>query len=441
MTLPELPHNLDAEKATLGSILLNREAIIQIAPYFQPGYCYHERHHQIAAAMLHCYAQRIPPDTRTVSEELRRRGQLEQIGGVAYLSDLVDSVPTAYHVEYYARIVERAAILRRLITAGGQIAALGYDERPPLDETIGRAQQTLLDAVLRPDDTALVPIGEIASAYYETLGGDRASGTPTSFWDFDDLSGGLHAGDLIVLAARPGVGKTSWALQIAEAVAQQGLAVPIFSMEMSREQLFERLAAQRCRLDLMAVRQRALCEDDLALLIADLGRIADLPLYIDDAGTQTPTHIRNAAQRFRAEKGPIGCIVVDYLQLMQAPEYAANRTQEVGAISRALKRLARELRCPVLALAQLNRAVEGRASHVPLLSDLRESGQIEADADVVIFIHRPELYDKDAEKHTVELHIAKHRGGPLGVVPLRFEASSTRFQNLAPRASWQGGRS
>lgn len=436
MTHPELPSSIESERSTLGSILLNRDAIIAVAPFLHSAHFFLDRHCLIYDAMLACYLARTPPDTRTVSEELRRRGQLDRVGGISYLSDLVDTVPTSYHVEYYARAVESTALRRKLIAAGGKIASMGYDEQIALPELVGQAQQTLFDAATRAGDSALSPIGDVATEFYASLESDISPAIRTGYIDLDEvLGGGLHRGDLIVLAARPGVGKSSLALQIALHIAEQGSPAPIYSLEMSRMQLLERLAAVRCKLDLLAIRERRLNDDELALLLGELGELAKLPIYVDAAASQTPSALRNAAHRFRAaSEHPIGVLIVDYLQLMSAPEYKDNRVQEVSAISRGLKLLAKELDCPVLALCQLSRDVEKRTSHIPVLSDLRDSGAIEQDSDIVLFLYREELYDRDTDKKGVaELYIAKHRGGPLGVVPLRFDPPTTRFDTLTYR--------
>jgi len=429
------PASIDAERATLGSLLLNREAMVAVAPWLPVAAFYLEKHAWVYEACLACYAARTPPDLRMVAEQLKRRGRLDPIGGIAYLADLTDAVPTSYHVEYYARIVARTALLRSLIAAGGKIAALGYDEEQDIEVTIARAQQLLLEATARPGDGALTPIAQITAALYDELSRDVPPGQQTGLRDLDDLTGGLHAQDLIILAARPSVGKSALAMTVAVNVAELSRQdVLVFSLEMSRDQLAQRITAMHADLDLMAVRQRALSTTQLTAYVGSLGQVGDLPIWIDETPAQSAEQLRTAGLRFQAEHGPIGLIVVDYLQLMSTARRDGNRTQEVSDISRGLKALAKELRCPVLALSQLSRAVEQRASHVPLLSDLRESGQIEADADLVLFIHREELYDRDTDKKGLaELYIAKHRNGPLGVVPLRFDAPTTKFMTLTYR--------
>lgn len=438
MTHPELPHNLEAEKATLGSILLNREAIVAVAPWLMSEFFYMERHAQIYEAMLACYNARIPPDTRTVAEELRRRSRLDVVGGVSYLSDLVDTVPTSYHVEYYARIIERTALLRKLINAGGKIAALGYNEQDELEDTLDKAEQTLFDISQRRATQDFVPISQVIDNYYEQINylqehRGEVVGVPTGFRDLDEITGGLQQSDLIILAARPSVGKTSFVLSLAYNIALRNQRnVGIFSLEMSRDQLVQRLLAMDSRIDTHRLRTGHVGETELQVVMSSMARLAAVPIYIEDTPGQSIMEVRSKARRLQSQYG-VDIIIIDYLQLM-AGKRSENRVQEVSEISRGLKALARELNVPVIALSQLSRAVEGRTSHVPMLSDLRESGSIEQDADIVMFIYREELYDKETDKKGIaELHIAKHRNGPIGVVPMRFDAATTRFDDLTYR--------
>ncbi len=433
-----LPASPDAERAVLGSVLLNREAIVAIAPWLKPDDFYLEQHAWIYEAMLACYNARIPPDTRTVSEELRRRDRLEQVGGIPALTALVDSVPTSYHVEYYARMVERASLLRRLIATGGKIAALGYAEQDDIEATLDKAEQTLFEVTQRRTTQDFIHIGQVIDSYYEQITylqehrGDVV-GVPTGFRDLDELTGGLQPSDLIILAARPSVGKTSFVMSLAYNVATQHQGtVGIFSLEMSREQLVQRLIAMDTRIDAHKLRTGQIGTQELQIVVESMGRLASIPLYIEDTPALSIMDVRSKARRLQAQ-AEVDLIIVDYLQLMQGRR-SDNRVQEVSEISRGLKALARELNVPVVALSQLSRAVEGRTSHVPMLSDLRESGAIEQDADIVMFIYREELYDKETDKKGIaELHIAKHRNGPVGVVPMRFDASTTRFFDLTYR--------
>ena len=438
MTHPELPHSIEAEKATLGSILLNREAVVAVAPWLLPAFFYMERHAQIYEAMLACYNARVPPDTRTVSDELRRRNRLDAVGGIAYLSDLVDTVPTSYHVEYYARIVERTALLRQLINAGGKIAALGYDEKEDLEQTLDKAEQTLFEVSQRRSDQDFVPISQVIDQYYEQINylqehRGEVVGVPTGFRDLDEITGGLQQSDLIILAARPSVGKTSFVLSLAYNVATRNQrTVGIFSLEMSRDQLVQRLLSMDTKIDTHRLRTGHVGEAELQVVMDSMGRLAAVPIYIEDTPGLSIMEVRSKARRLQSQAG-VDLIIIDYLQLM-AGKRSENRVQEVSEISRGLKALAREINVPVIALSQLSRAVEGRTSHVPMLSDLRESGSIEQDADIVMFIYREELYDANTDKKGIaELHIAKHRNGPIGVVPMRFDAATTRFDDLTYR--------
>jgi replicative DNA helicase len=439
MTQPTLPSNVDAERATLGSVLLNRDALAAIAAWLKPEYFYLERHSQIYAAMLACFNNRVPPDTRTVSEELRRRGHLEQVGGVIYLGELVEGVPTSYHVEFYARTVERTAILRRLINTGAQIAALGYNEQIEIDETIDKAEALLFDIAQKRTSQDFVHISSVVDSYYEQLNylqehRGEVMGVQTGYRDFDQITGGLQRSDLIILAARPGTGKTSFAMSLAYNVAMYySNTVAVFSLEMGREQLVQRLIAMETQIDTHRLRLGQVPDNQLKIVFDAMGRLAQAPIYIEDTPGISIMELRSKARRLQSQHG-VSLIIIDYLQLMSG-RGKENRVQEVGEISRGLKALARELNVPVIALSQLSRAVEGRQSHVPMLSDLRESGSIEQDADIVMFIYRDELYNKDSDKKGIaEIHIAKHRNGPVGVVNMRFDPATTRFADLTYRA-------
>jgi replicative DNA helicase len=439
MTQPTLPSNVDAERATLGSVLLNRDALAAIAAWLKPEYFYLERHSQIYEAMLACFNNRVPPDTRTVSEELRRRGHLDQVGGVIYLGELVEGVPTSYHVEFYARTVERTAILRRLINTGAQIAALGYNEQIEIDETIDKAEALLFDIAQKRTSQDFVHISSVVDSYYEQLNylqehRGEVMGVQTGYRDFDQITGGLQRSDLIILAARPGTGKTSFAMSLAYNVAMYySNTVAVFSLEMGREQLVQRLIAMETQIDTHRLRLGQVPDNQLKIVFDAMGRLAQAPIYIEDTPGISIMELRSKARRLQSQHG-VSLIIIDYLQLMSG-RGKENRVQEVGEISRGLKALARELNVPVIALSQLSRAVEGRQSHVPMLSDLRESGSIEQDADIVMFIYRDELYNKDSDKKGIaEIHIAKHRNGPVGVVNMRFDPSTTRFADLTYRA-------
>ncbi len=441
----QLPSNLDAERATLGSVLMDRDAIIAVAAWLAPDHFYLEKHRWIFEAMLNCYARRVPPDLQTVADDLRRTSRLAEVGDLAFLVELSNSVPTAYHVEYYARIVERTAVLRRLIQAGGKIAALGYDETDDVEQTLDQAEQELFSVSQRKGMQGFMPLAQIIDQYYEYLNdvqerGPEMAGLPTHFIDFDRLTGGLHKSDLLIIAARPGVGKSSFAMSIAYNMAMMNSSsVGIFSLEMGRDQLLQRLLATFTGIDSQRLRTGKVSTQELQTIMDAMGQFSSAPIFIDDTPGITVNEVRSKARRLQAESG-LDMLIIDYLQLMSGSgRRNDNRVQEVSEISRALKGLARELNVPVLALSQLSRAVEGRTSHVPMLSDLRESGSIEQDADIVMFIYREEMYDKDTDKKGIaEIHIAKHRNGPLGVVNLFFDQRTTRFRDLAPYQSPQG---
>ena len=432
-----LPNDIDAERAVLGSILVNRDAMTAVAPLLQPGHFYLERHAQIYAAMLACYNRRIPPDTRMVADELRSAGHLDGIGGDLALFDLSDGIPTSYHAEHYAAIVSKHALFRAGIRAGERIAGLAHDAAEP-EQFIADAYSVLDAATARPADDQGAAIGQIIEERYMaitdalTAGEQVQLGRSTGLRDLDELlAGGLHRSDLFILAARPGIGKSSLALTIARHVASEDRRVEIFSLEMSRQQNLDRLIAMHTGLDLVSVRTLALNEDRLATYMAALGALAALPIHIEDAPALTLHDMRARVLRRAAALGHPALVVVDYLGLMSVPR-AKDRYHEVSEIARGLKNLAKELDVPILALSQLSRAVEGRQNHVPMLSDLRESGEIEQAADVVCFIYREEVYDRESDKKGIaELHIAKHRHGPLGVVPCRFDTNTTRFMDLS----------
>jgi replicative DNA helicase len=430
-----VPFDLQAERATLGSILLDRDAIVVVAAWLPAEYFYLEKHALVYEAMLACYNRREPPDLATVAAELRRQERLDLVGGLALLGELAAEVPTAVHIEYYARNVERTAVLRRLIEVGGKISTLGYDESEDLESTLDKAEAELFGVSQRRSTQDFVPIGQIVNQLFtqiESLQERRGevAGVATGYTDLDELTGGLQPSDLIILAARPSVGKTSLALSLAYNVAFLANAtVGVFSLEMSRDQLVQRILAMHTSIDMQRLRTGNLRADELNLAFEGMGVLSELPIYIEDTPGLSITEVRAKARRLHAEAG-VDLLMIDYLQLMSGRR-TDNRVQEVSEISRGLKALARELNVPVIALSQLSRAVEGRQSHVPMLSDLRESGSIEQDADIVMFIYREELYDKETDKKGIaEIHIAKHRNGPLGVIPLRFEARTTRFQNL-----------
>ncbi|MCG8351020.1 MAG: replicative DNA helicase [Chloroflexales bacterium] len=428
-----MPYDIAAERATLGALLLERDAILSVEAWLLPEMFYLQQNEWIYQAIVACAQRRTPPDLATVAAELNAHNRLEPIGGYTFLGDLVAETPTAVHVEYYARIVEACAIRRALIQAGGDIAGLGYATEMELDATLDQAEQTIFAVSQRQARGAFTPIGSVLSAYFDALSAlqqrQRATvGVPTGFGALDNVTGGLHASDLIIIGARPSMGKTSLALSMAYTQAMDGYRVGVISLEMSGEQLGQRLLAMHADLDLRALRTGRIA--DLGVIIDGMAALEALPLYVDDAPGLSISQVRAKARRLAATYG-LDVLYVDYIQLMAGSKHTQDRVREVGEISRGLKGLARELRVPVVALSQLSRAVESRSDHLPRLSDLRDSGEVEQDADIVLFPYRAALYAKDTDQPDVaELHIAKHRNGPLGVVPLRFDARTTQFQPL-----------
>lgn len=429
-TAPAPPSNLDAERACLGSLLMDRDAVIAVAPWLTPEHFYLERHRWVYSAVLSCYGQRIPPDAITVAEELRKAGH-DDVCPFAYLLDLANVVPTSMHVEYYGRIVEQTALSRDMIQAGAEIATLGY--QPDIDEAIERARERL-DRATRRQVATLQPIGEGIDGELDRIASGIAPGHPTGLIDLDQKLGGLQPDYLLILAARPSIGKSSLALQIAYKVARDGRLALFLSYEMKRAIVQKRLLAMLTGIDLGALMQNRAADSQLLPLAEAAERLKALPnLRVEDTAAPTITDIRALCNRVQAEQGPIGVVVVDYLQLIPVVKNKTgnNRAIEVGEISRGLKLLAMGLGCPVLALSQLNRASEARTDHRPQLADLRESGNLEQDADVVLFIYRDEMYNAQTDaKGIAEVNIAKNRNGPLGMVRLGFHAPSQRWRDL-----------
>lgn len=424
--------NLDAERATLGAILLNRDAVLAVAGWLQPEHFWLPKHAAIFTAAIELVQGGTPPDARTLADALGRRGQLTEVGGVLYLAGLVDATPSSYHIEHYAREVQRTARLRAIIRAGEQIASLGMQPGADADTAEAQALTVVNTLIQQRSDEAVEHVALTVEDVITQMGRDESPCIPTGFRDLDHLLGGLFPEDFLILAARPSVGKTALALSILHQVAKRGVACLMFSLEMGRQQLVQRLAAQECGIDVQLLRQRLIPREKQAEFATAMRRLSALPIFTCDYAGLTPATLRAHVMRHLADY-PQTVVIIDYLQLME-DKRREGRQQEVSDISRSLKRLARDAKVPVLALAQLNRAVEGRASKVPTLADLRESGSLEQDADVVMFIYREELYDQETEKKGLaELHIAKHRNGPLGVIPLRFDPYTTRFQSVTFR--------
>jgi replicative DNA helicase len=427
------PQNIEAEEAILGAILIDPDAIIRVATMIRPEDFYRERHGWIYDTALALHERREPIDLLTVCDELERREQLDQVGGTQYITALVNAVPTSIHAEHYARIVERTATRRRLIDAAGQIAGLAYQEADDVDEVVDRAEQVLFGVSERRISRELVPIRQVLSDYYDrveylTRHRGEMIGIPTGFSDIDRLLGGLQRSDMIILAARPSVGKTSLALSIAHNAAKKyDRRVAFFSLEMSNEQVVQRLISAETGINAQRLRRGEIEQDEWGRFAKATSDLAESHLYIDDTPGVSALELRTKARRLHAEVG-VDLIVVDYLQLMRGDYRSENRVQEISSISRALKALARELNLPLLALSQLSRGVESRTDKRPILSDLRESGALEQDADVVMFIYRDEMYNENTERpNLADIMVAKHRNGPTGTVSLYFRKELAQF--------------
>jgi replicative DNA helicase len=443
------PHSIEAEQSVLGGLLLDNGAADRIADFLSGDHFYSDAHRLLYNAIMQLIADNKPADVVTVAEALGSINKLDYVGGMTYLAALVENVPTAANIRRYAEIVHERAILRRLAAAGGEIAEsafhpLGRSVREILDQAEtkvfeiaehgARGQQGFQD--IRP---LLTQVVERIEFLYNRDNPSDVTGIATGFTDLDRMTSGLQEGDLIVIAGRPSMGKTSLALNIAEHVALVlKMPVAIFSMEMGATQLAMRLMGSVGRLDQQKIRTGRLTNDDWERLSGALGKLNDAPIHIDETPAMNALEVRARARRLaRQYGGKLGAIVVDYLQLMQAVSDGENRATEISEISRSMKALAKELKVPILALSQLNRSLEQRPNKRPVMSDLRESGAIEQDADVILFIYRDEVYNQDTQdKGVAEIIIGKQRNGPIGMVRLAFLGENTRFENLATPGSY-----
>ncbi len=437
-TIPDKlqPHNVEAEEAVIGSLLIDPDAILQVATFLEPPDFYVERHAWIYEAIRDLHERREPADLVTLADELERRGQLHESGGPAYLSSLINATPTSIHAEFYARIVERTGVLRRLIEAAGQIARLAYQDTQDVGEVVDRAEEIIFNVSSRHTEHDLRPIRHVLDKFYdriEYLHQHRGEiiGIPTGLADLDKLLGGLQRSDMIVMAGRPGMGKTSLALSVAlQAARRWHKQVAIFSLEMSDEQLVQRLVSAETGIDSQRLRLGDIKDDEWPTFIQATNLLGTAPIFIDDTPAISALELRSKARRLHAEYG-LDLLIVDYLQLMRGDYRSENRQQEISFISRSIKGLARELNIPILALSQLSRQVESRHDKRPLLSDLRESGSIEQDADVVLFIYRDEIYNPDTEYPNIaEIIISKHRSGPTGIFSVYFKKQLAQFVDL-----------
>ncbi|MBM3252163.1 MAG: replicative DNA helicase [Candidatus Omnitrophica bacterium] len=434
------PQNIEAEQSALGCLMLDKDAIVRVADILRPGDFYRQAHNIVFAAMIDLYSKGEPIDLLSLSNRLEETGQLEEVGGPAYLTTLVNTVPTAAHVLHYAKIVRHKKTLRDLIEAAEHISQLGFREEETMEKILDEAEQRIFRISQKSLSQEFLPVKNTLEEAFERIDklhkGDGAlRGVPTGFKELDDILAGLQKSDLIILAARPSLGKTALALDIACHVAtKEKSPVGIFSLEMSRHDVVDRLIASQAGIDLWKLRTGRLSSDgldnDFARIQEALAVLSETPIFIDDAASPTVLQMRTMGRRLQAEHG-LSLIIVDYLQLIQPAYNSDSLVQQVTEISRALKGLARELEVPVLALSQLSRAVEGRPDQVPRLADLRESGSIEQDADVVLFIYREDKSKKDSPRPNIaDIMIAKHRNGPLGKVELYFNDSQVSFKNL-----------
>ncbi len=432
------PQSLDAEVSILGAILIDQDILAEVSSNLKARDFYDKRHELVYAAMLRLFEQHKPVDLLTLTEALKNKEELDEIGGPAYLAELTTAVPTAAHAESYAEIVAQKATRRRLIKASADIAELSYDEDSDVKDLLGQAEAELFavsDANVTQDITS---IAEILNDSFERLdelhrNKGQLRGVRTGWRDLDGKTAGLQRSDLIILAARPAMGKTTLVTNLAYNVAtKEKKPVILFSLEMSKEQLVNRMLADAANVDAWAIRTGDLTDEDFEKLSHAMGELAEAPIYIDDTPGLTVLEMRTKARRI-AHDQPLGLIIIDYLQLMSGSSSGNqnNRVQEVSEISRGLKLVARELDVPLIALSQLSRTVETRSPQIPQLADLRESGSIEQDADIVMFIYREDYYNPETERqHVTDLIIAKHRNGPVGKIELYFHPERLRFMSL-----------
>jgi replicative DNA helicase len=425
----------------IGAVLIDEEVLADVSDKLKALDFYDKRHEQIFAAMLRLYEHHRPVDLLTLSDELKKKDELEMVGGSAYLTELTNYVPTSAHATAYAEMIAQKAVRRRLIKASSDIAELGYDEERDVSELLSNAESELFSVSDASSHQELVSLEQILTESFDRIeelhrGGGKLRGIATGWRDLDNMTAGLQRSDLIILAARPAMGKTTLVTNLAYNVAtKEKKSVLFFSLEMSKEQLVDRMLADASGVDAWNIRTGNLSDEDFEKLSHAMGEMAEAPIFIDDTPGVTVMEMRTKARR-EAHNNPIGLIIIDYLQLMQGSGRSdGNRVQEVSEISRGLKLIARELNVPVIALSQLSRSVENRSPQIPQLSDLRESGSIEQDADIVAFIYREAYYNPETDRQNVtDLIIAKHRNGPVGRVELYFHPERLRFMSLDKHA-------
>ena len=436
------PQNVEAEKSVLGALMLDKDAIIKVANVIRQGDFYSDIHNLIYDTMLDLYEKREPIDVLSLSNRLEEKGSLEKIGGSSYLATLVNSVPSSANIVHYAKVVQKKSTLRRLIETASEILELGYREEEDVEKLLDLAEQKLFAISQKFIKQDFIPIKSILESAFNRIdelhkGDHKLRGIPTGYPDLNNVLAGFQKSDLIILAARPSIGKSTLAMDFARSIAvKEKIGVGVFSLEMSADQLIDRMLAAQSGVDLWRLRTGKLKtgegDDDFQRIGEAMGVLSEAKIFIDDSGSANVMEIRTMARRLQLEHG-VGLIIIDYLQLMEG-RFAGgsdNRVNEISEISRSLKQLARELDVPVIALSQLNRSVESRSPQIPKLSDLRESGSIEQDADIVLFLYREDREKPDTpNKNIVEVIVAKHRNGPVGKISLYFDESSATFKSL-----------
>jgi len=430
------PHNIEAEQAVLGCMLLDSDVIPTVTELIRSSDFYREDHREICEAIIDIVEKAGPVDIITVAEQLQQRGTLEKVGGIDYLASITSAVPTTANARHYAKIVEEKSLLRRLIKAAQDIAGMSYDEAEEAEFVLDKAEKAIFDIIERRSTQGFTHIKDVLLETFSRLeelynSKSPITGVPTGFTDLDMKTAGLQNSDLILIAARPGMGKTAMALNIAQyAAVQKHVPVALFNLEMSKDQLVNRMLCSEVMVDSHKMRTGKLDDEDWKKIARALGPLSEAPIYIDDTPGLTVMDIRAKCRRLKLEKR-LGLVVIDYLQLMRGRGRAENRQQEVSEISRSLKILAKELNVPVVTMSQLSRGPESRTDHRPMLSDLRESGAIEQDADIVMFLYRDDYYNPDSDKKNIaEVIIAKHRNGSTGTIYLKWFGQYTKFANL-----------
>lgn len=429
------PQNIEAEQSVLGAIILDNEALPKAIEALSPDDFYKETHRRLYKSIIALFERSEPIDIVTLTDHLRKSDEIEAVGGISYLSYLANSIPTSANIRYHAKIVSEKSMLRALIRTATQITSEVYENSRDVDEVVDYAQKMIFDITDKRTKISFSPLRDVIKDTFKMIEHlydkkEAITGVPSGFKDIDELTSGFQSGDLIIVGGRPGMGKTAFALNVAGYVAaDMRETVAVFSLEMSKEQLALRMICAESGVNSSSVRKGFISKQDWIKLTNAAGRLADAPIFIDDSSMLTVLEIRAKARRLKMEYGMLSLIVVDYLQLMRSKGKFERREQEISDISRSLKALAKELKVPVIALSQLNRAVEQRGEKRPTLADLRESGALEQDADVIIFLYRDEFYNKNnpSNKGKAELIVAKQRNGPTGIVDLTFLADSTKF--------------